>query len=515
MSEKIEELETSNELIDLDKVEEEISINEPTLPSEIHKALITNNSKDVFDIYNDTSAVFLAEILSTLSHDEIVIFYSIINRNYDKLGEIFSYLNVEEKMNLVNTLEKRKISLILANVSNDDLIDFLMDIPVKHQSKVLTNIPSKRQKILKHLATYSTDTVGSIMTTEYLSVLTGSKISEIFNQIKEVGSKLETVQTIFIVDKNNKLLGVERLENMMFENEDEVIDKVMKKDYAYISPIADKESAIPICQEYDIPVLPVVSKKGEMLGILTFDDVMDVLEQESTEDTLKQGAVSPTEKPYMENKAYKIALSYVLWLVILLIINTFTSMIISRFENALLTLPVLISFIPALNDSVGNSSSQTTSMVIRALTTGELEKKDYFKVILREFLVGLITGLIVAVFDLAWVMMELNTPILSTDSLLENTELLKSFNNNIQLVYLSIAAITAFSLLIGIAFSKLFAAILPLIAKALKIDPAIMSGPLMTCLMDIITLILYFSIATVLLDSLAPGTIEIALSFIG
>lgn len=285
----------------------------------------------------------------------------------------------------------------------------------------------------------------------------------------------------------------------------------MTKDFAYISPIADKESAVPICQEYDLPVLPVVSKNGEMLGILTFDDVMDVLEQESTEDTLKQGAVAPTDVPYMENKAYKIAMSYVIWLLILLVLNTFTGIIISRFENALLTLPILTSFIPAINDSVGNSSSQTTAMVIRSLTTGEITRKDYFKVAMREFLVGFISGLIVAVFDFGWVMLELNTPILSTESFSSNTDLIAKFGN-IQNVYLAIAAITAFALLIGITFSKLFAAILPIVAKSIKIDPAVMSGPLMTCLMDIVTLLIYFGIATMLIDGIAPGTLTVFLA---
>jgi magnesium transporter len=234
---------------------------------------------------------------------------------------------------------------------------------------------------------------------------------------------------------------------------------------------------------------------------------MDVSEQENTEDALKQAAVAPTDVPYMENKVYKIALSYVLWLVILLVINTFTGMIISRFENALLTLPVLVSFIPALNHSVGNSSSQTTSMVIRSLTTGEITKKDYFKVAMREFLVGFISGLIIAAFDFGWVMMELNTPILNTESLINNSQLIAQFGGNIQNVYLAIAAITSFSLLIGITFSKFFASILPIIAKSLKIDPAVMSGPLMTCLMDIVTLLLYFSIAMAMIDGIAPGTL--------
>ena len=497
-----DELNSSNTSPD----EEKVVLNDPVLPSILHQALITNDIKQLEELFHENSAVVLADSLIPLTDNEITLFYSVLKTDYDKLGEIFSYLLIEERKALINNLPKKLILPVLSNVSNDDLADFLEDIPKSMREKVLSLLPSKRRNIINQLSAYSDDTVGSIMTTEYLSVLSGTSIEDVFAKIKNIGDRLETVRSIFVVDNSNKLLGVERLENMMFEETNKRIDEVMNKDFPYISPIADKESAIPICQEYDLPVLPVVSKNGEMLGILTFDDVMDVLENENTEDVLKQAAVSPTDAPYMENKVYKIALSYVIWLIILLVLNTFTSMIISRFESALLTLPILTSFIPAINDSVGNSSSQTTAMVIRSLTTGEITKKDYCKVAFRELLVGFISGLIVAIFNFGWVMLELNTPILQTESFANNSDLIQRFGN-IQNVYLAISAITAFALLIGITFSKFFAAILPIFAKSMKIDPAVMSGPLMTCLMDIVTLLIYFGIATALIDGIAPGTL--------
>lgn len=502
-------LERADTLTDTTQDEESANVNEPILPSVLHQALITDDKEKLIEIFHENSAVQIADSLSPLTDNEIILFYSSLNNDdFDKLGEIFSYLLVEERKALIENLPKKTLLGVLSNVSNDDLADFLEDIPKAMREYIISLLPNKRKTIINQLSLYSDDTVGSIMTTEYLSILSGTSVEDVFKKIKQDGSRLETVRSIFIVDNANKLLGVERLEDLMFEKTNVRIDDVMTKDFAYISPIADKESAVPICQEYDLPVLPVVSKSGEMLGILTFDDVMDVLEQESTEDTLKQAAVSPTDTPYMENKIFKIARSYVIWLIILLVINTFTGMIISRFEGALLTLPILTSFIPAINDSVGNSSSQTTSMVIRALTTGEITKKDYFKVAMREFLVGFISGLIVAVFDFGWVMLELNTPILKTESFSNNVALIEKFGN-IQNIYLSIAAITAFALLIGITFSKLFAAILPIIAKSIKIDPAVMSGPLMTCLMDIVTLLIYFGIATMLIDGIAPGTLTV------
>ncbi len=489
--------------------EEEVAINEPILPSKLHQALITHDKPLVDEMFEENSAVVLSDALIPLSDNEIVLFYSMCESDYDKLGEIFSYLQVDERQALIDNLSKKQLMAVLSNVSNDDLADFLDEVTKVTRNKILSYLPKKRVTIIEGLSKYSDDTVGSIMTTEYLSVISGTTIRDVFKKIKQIGSRLETVRTIFIVDHTNKLLGTERLEDLMFEDEDDRIEEVMTKDFAYISPIADKESAIPICKEYDIPVLPVVSSKREMLGIVTFDDVMDVLEEANTEDILKQAAVVSTDTPYMESKIYKISLSYVIWLVILLVINTFTGIIISRFEAALLTLPILLSFIPALNDSVGNSSSQTTSMVIRALTTGEITKKDYFKVFGKELLTGFITGIIVALFNFGWVMVELNTPILNTDSIANNSEMIAKFGGSLQAIYLSIASIASISLLFGIMFSKFFASIFPIVAKAIHIDPAVMSGPLMTSLMDIVTLLLYFSIATALIDFIAPGTLVI------
>lgn len=475
------------------------------LSENLHQVLITNDDKKLLEYFEDNNAVTLADALNILENNEVILFYSSIHTDYDKLGEIFSYLYIEERKELCNTLSKKALEPILANVSNDDLADYLEDVPKALRTKIMSYLPGKRRTLIDKLAKYSDDTVGSIMTTEYLSVISGTYIKDVFARIKQIGARLETVRTIFVVDTYNKLLGTMRLEDMMFVEEHRRIDEVMQKDFAYISPIADKEQAVPICQEYDIPVLPVVSKNGEMLGIVTFDDVMDVLEEENTEDIYKQAAVAMTDSPYMQSKVFNMARSYLIWLIILLAINTFTGIIISRFESALLVLPILISFIPALNDTCGNSGSQTTSMVIRALTTEKITKKDYPKIIGKESLVGLVTGFIVAVFNFGWIMLELNTPLLKVTDEMKST-LLNDLNlSNIQVGYMIIASITSIALFFCVLFSKTFASILPLIAKALKLDPAVMSGPLVTALMDIFTLLLYFGVAIAIIDGLAPG----------
>lgn len=483
-------------------------VNEPLSPDFLHNILITNDDRELQKTFEENSAVTLADSLNLIGDDEIVLFYSSLHSDYDKLGEIFSYLYTEEKLLLCKKLSKKQLAPVLANVSNDDMADFLEDIPKAQRNQILQMLPGKRRTLIDNLARYSDDTAGSIMTTEFLSVLSGTRVKDIFQKIKQIGARLETVRTLFIVDNLNHLLGTEDLEDLMFVDENERIDNVMQKDFAYISPIADKEQAVPICEEYDLPVLPVVSKNGEMLGIITFDDVMDVLEEENTEDILKQSAVSPNKTPYMESSSFAIARSYVVWLIILLIINTFTGIIVSRFENALLTLPILISFIPALNDTTGNSGSQTTSMVIRALTAENVQKKDYGKIIGKEALTGFFTGLFIALFNFAWVMMELNTPLLNVTEEMKDTLLNDLKLSNLQFGYMIIAGIVSLALFVGVFFSKLFASILPLLAKAVHMDPAVMSGPLISSIMDILTLLLYFGTAVLVIDSIAPHVLQ-------
>lgn len=480
-------------------------VNEPILPELLHKALIVNDVNDVKDMASENSAIPLAEALNALTDNEVIIFYSMVNDN-NKLGEIFPYLSVEKRIALCENLSKKNIVAVLDAVVDDDLADFVEDLTKGLREKVLSYLTPKRKKTIQDLASYSDDTIGSIMTTEYLSVPIKTKIRDVFKKIKEIGKTLETVRTIFIVDdkNNNVLLGTKRLEDLMFEDENQTIDEVMNKDFPYISPIAYKEEAIPICKEYDLPVLPVVSKDGYLLGIVTFDDVLDVIEEKNTEDVYRSGAVTPTEKPYMETKAYKMALSYVLWLIILLVINTFTTIIVNNFESALMTLPVLISFLPALNDTGGNSGDQTTSTITRALSTGEITVKDYWKVVSKEAIAGLITASIVALFNFGWVFVELYGHLINVS----NPETMAAYFGSLQMAYFVISLVVSIALFFAVLLSKIAGATLPILAKLCHIDPAIMSGPLIASLMDIVTLLIYFSTSMIIINHFDPGLIE-------
>lgn len=487
------------------------SFSKDELVTKVNSLIDKKDNKGLNELLNDVSAITFTEVLDEFDKEEIASLY-LLSNDYSKLGELFSYLPISIRVYLCKNLSKKALSNVLYYVKDDDLADFLEDITKPLREKLLTYIPSKRRKGLITLSKYSDDTIGSIMTTEYLYVRQDTLISDVFKKIKNIGKHLETVRTIFIIDNTNHLIGIKSLEEMMFDDEDKKIGDVMSTDFPYISPLADKEKASDVFKEFDITVLPVLSKNNEMLGIITFDDVLDIIEEENTEDIYKQSAIAPTNKSYKESNVFKIALSYVIWLVILLIINTFASIIVDTFESELLTIPVLISFLPVLNDTGGNSGDQTTSTITRALATNEITTKDYFKVLKKEAVAGFLTALVASLISFGWTMVELNTPILNVGNTLD--KFISDVGGNKQVAFMIVSLVISVSLFFAIFVSKLLGATLPILAKLCHIDPALISGPLITSIMDILTLLIYFSLAKFIINYFDPGEITSLVSFL-
>ena len=473
---------------------------------DFHSSLVNNETTQINEIVDDNSAISLAEILNNLSENEAILFFSVTN-DVVKLGEIFSYLLIDYRTAIILTLERKKLARVISHVKDDDLADYISDTPRYMRLKVAAIIPPKRRKTIEKLVSYSDDTVGSIMTTEYLCVSKETTIEEVFKKIKREGEYLESVRTVYVVDNNNKLIGLKRLEEIIFIDEGKKMEEIMDTDFAYIYSTADKEEAIPICKKYDLATLPVLSKNGELVGIITFDDVLDVIEEESTEDILLRAGVTPTSKSYMETRPFRMALSYVIWLIIIALINTFSSVVVSFNSTLTSLLSVLIIFFPILNDTGGNSGDQTTSTITRALATNEISTKDYFKVAGKELVVGFLSAIIIGVFNFGWTQFEFHTHLIN----LEESQLnqLSLIFGSVSKGYLMVGLIVSLSLAFSITLSKLLGATLPIVTKQLKLDPAVISGPLISCLMDILTLIIYFSLAGGIINGIDPGILGV------
>ncbi len=264
------------------------------LPEKIREVLALRDQDKIHELLYSYPSADMAIGINMLEDDEIVSVFVMCTDNA-KLGSIFTYMNLDSKTAVCKALKGKKLTNILNTIPNDDLADFLEDVDKDVRNKVLSHLSGKKRVFILKLARFSDDAIGSVMTTEYLSVRPETRVSDVFRLIKEKGPQYETVRTIFVTDSDNVLLGTESLEDMMFEDENQRIDECMATDYPYILPNADREEAIPICRQYDLAVLPVVTKHRVLVGIITFDDVLDVITEENTEDVYKQAGVTPRD----------------------------------------------------------------------------------------------------------------------------------------------------------------------------------------------------------------------------
>jgi magnesium transporter len=324
------------------------------------------------------------------------------------------------------------------------------------------------------------------MTTEYVAIKDGASCQEALNKIKSTGREAETITTTFVVDKTRKLVGALSLEDLVFAQGASPVSSIMDNDCVSCIADTDQEDVAALMKKYDLTVIPVIDKEQRMLGIITIDDVMDVIESEQTEDLAKMAAVTPMEGDYLKTSTFKLAKARIPWLVLLLLADTFTGLLINSYEALLNTIPVLTVFIPMLMDTGGNAGGQTTTVVTRALSLNQITTKDYLKVLWKEFRISLIVGACTSLVNFCWIYFEFAV------GLIKNTA---PSNDPIWLIAL-LASLTGFAIII---LSKTIGATLPLLAKKLHIDPAIMAGPLITSIVDTASLAIYFVLAKAIL----------------
>ncbi len=433
----------------------------------------------------DKDPIDIAYILNDLNDDQqLVYFFKVIPSDFS--AQVFSYLNQDEQEEIVRAFSNRDVQKFISEMPNDDLADFVEELPSNLVSKVLQQTSPDDRKAINALLNYKEDTAGSIMTTEYVSIKQGLDAQSALAQIRKVGKEAETIVTTFVIDSSRKLIGALSLEDLVFAESDTKVDSIM--DDSCISVIADtdQEEVASVMKKYDLSVIPVVDKEQRMLGIVTVDDIMDVMEDEQTEDIAHMAGVVPTEADdYLKTSPFKLARSRIPWLVFLLLCDTLSCFILNSFEAHLAVIPVLTSFVPMLTDLGGNAGGQTTTVVTRALSLDQISVKDFFKVVWKEMRTAFIVAVIVAVVNFGWMMIELSTGIITNNPSPDGTH----FAN------WQIAAVVALTGLIVVILSKSIGSMLPLLGKMIHVDPAIMAGPLVTSIVDSLSLAIYMLIS--------------------
>ncbi|MCI7813515.1 MAG: magnesium transporter [Lachnospiraceae bacterium] len=420
--------------------------------------------RTILDVMN---SVDIASLLEHLDDKELVLIFRLIPKS--KAADVFANMNNTMQTYLVEMISEKELKELLDDLYMDDTVDLLEELPANLVTRILDTVDSAKRASINQLLNYPDDSAGSIMTTEYVSFGKNMMVSEAMQHIKRVGIHKETIYTCYVLEAR-KLIGIVTAKDLMTAEDDRKIEDLMETEMISVKTHDDQEEVAHLFSKYGLLALPVLDNDGCMVGIVTVDDAMDVMVDETTEDITLMAAMSPSEKRYFDTSVLEHAKNRFVWLLVLMLSATITGMIITRYEEAFAAMPLLVSFIPMLMDTGGNCGSQSSTLIIRGLALEEIQFKDIFRVMFKELRIALLVSVGLALAN------GLRIFIMYRD--------------------MKLAVVIAFSLIGTVVLAKLIGCVLPLFAKKVHLDPAIMAAPLITTLVDTCSIIIYFTIAT-------------------
>ena len=423
--------------------------------------------RSMLDVMNE---VDIASLLSELSDKELALAFRLIPK--DKAAEVFANMNNSLQTYLVEIFTEKELKELLSDLYMDDTVDLLEELPANLVNRILDAVTPLDRRLINQLLNYPDDSAGGIMTTEYVDIHKTMTVAQTLAHIRETGIHKETIYTCYVTDKR-RLIGIVSAKDLLTADDAVCIEDLMETEIISVDTHTDKEEVAQLFTKYDFLALPVLDQDNRMVGIVTFDDAMDVMVEEATEDITKMAAMNPSEDTYFETSVFRHAKNRIPWLLVLMLSATITGTIITKYENAFAAIPLLVSFIPMLMDTGGNCGSQSSTLIIRGIALGEIQFRDIFKVISKEVRVSLLVGAVLALAD--------------------GIRIYFMYQNNLEL-----AIVIAVSLMGTIIISKLVGCILPLLAKKIGLDPAIMAAPLITTVVDTCSILIYFNIATLI-----------------
>ncbi len=428
----------------------------------------------------DEEPADIAEIFEELSNEKTIVVYRLLPK--ELAAEIFVEMDTDKQENLINAFTDNELKAILDELYYDDTADIIEEMPATVVKKILKNASADMRKVVNELLKYPEDSAGSIMTTEFVRLRKSFTVQESLEYIRKVGIDKETIYTCYVTDEKGHLIGIATAKDLLLASPEKTVEEVMDDHVISVATLDDQEQIVLMFGKYDFLALPVVDNENRLVGIITVDDAIDVMQEETEEDFSKISAITPNDTEYLKTSVFQLWKSRIPWLLILMLSATFTGIIISSFESALAVLPILTAFIPMLMGTGGNAGSQASVTVIRGLSLGQIDFKDFFKVIWKECRVSLLCGVVLCIATVIKVML--------VDNLL--------MSNNEVTIFVALAV--GITLLITVVAAKIIGSALPLIAKKIGLDPAVMASPFITTLVDAISLLVYFAIATMILN---------------
>lgn len=415
----------------------------------------------------------IAEFIEELDSEKKVVVFRMLPKELS--SEVFACLEPEDQQHIINSIGDIELKYIIEDLYVDDAVDMMEELPANVVKRVLKIATPETRNLINQFLNYPDNSAGSIMTAEYVGLKQRMTVEEAFAYIRKHGVDKETIYTCYVMDSKRTLEGVVTVKDLLMNSYETVLRDIMDTHVIKAVTTDDQEDVLEKFTKYDLLSLPVVDQENRLVGIVTVDDIVDVMEQEATEDFEKMAAMTPSERPYLKTGVLQLAKNRILWLMILMVSSMVTGGILAKYENAFALIPLLVTFIPMLTDTGGNAGSQSSTLIIRGMAVGEIEPSDILQVIWKELRVGVVVGVILGLV------------------------------NYIRLVIMypgseMICLTVVLSLFATVLLAKTIGCVLPIVAKVLKLDPAIMAAPLITTIVDAFSLIIYFQLACHLLN---------------
>ena len=457
------------EELTIDEITEKISnLFEEKKYSQIKESVAEMNSADI------------ALIFEEIPEDKRLLLFRLLPK--EEASDAFVELDGDTQEALIRAFSDNELKEVIDELYLDDTVDIIEEMPATIVKRILRSTDAETRASINALLKYPEDSSGSIMTPEFVDLKKDNTVEDAFKRIRRTGVDKETIYTCYVTDESRHLIGVTTVKELLLHEEDDLIEEFMETNIIYVYTHDDREIAAKLFEKYDFLALPVVDMEGRLVGIITVDDAIDVIQEETTEDIHKMNAIVPsTEKPYLKIGVFETWKSRIPWLMLLMVSATFTGMIITKFEDKLNALIILTSFIPMLMDTGGNSGGQASVTIIRALSLNEIDMKDIFRVIWKEIRVGLLCGVSLSLVNFVKIW------------LIDRT-LLGNYD-----ITIPVNLVISLTLVVEIVCAKIIGCTLPIIAKKMKFDPAVMSSPFITTIVDAISLLVYFTFATAIL----------------
>lgn len=429
-------------------------------------------SKDFFKLKRELSEMQLADIaefLDQLDGKTVLLVFRLLPK--EKAADVFSYLSNDQQKQICVLVNDQELAQLVDELDFDDKIDLIEEMPANAVKKILKNATETERKLINQFLNYPERSAGSLMTIEFVDIKKEMTVKEALHRIRSLGFNKDTIYTCYVITATRVLEGIVELKDLVLAPGDQKIQDLMETGVVFVGTHDDQEDVADVFKKYDLLSVPVVDNEQRLVGIITIDDIVDVMEQEATEDFHRMAAIEPSDEVYLDTSIFILARRRIIWLLVLMVSATFTGMILSKYEAALESVVALTFFIPMLMDTGGNAGSQASTLVIRSLTLGEIEYKDFWKVLCKEVGVSMIVGFILAALNFIRIRF-------------------------VQGYSLGISLTVTVTLFFTVLLAKVVGGLLPIVAKKLKFDPAIMASPLITTIVDTFSLLIYFGVAS-------------------